>query len=436
MLRENAGAAQLRDRGCGSTARASVPAIVNSTHLEPGEVMRLDAPPASRARTSAGALFAALLLVTPAAVEARFLPGQGSGIEQALRDYALGHATSPAPAPVIRNGAPSSNPASPSLIDRAGATDALWVALDQPIGDLDGARAYTLGFCPLVLAGARRSQAPDLHAGGALRRAAIRATLGGPTQRFEFRGEQALDLGDHVTADLSVRLLGSREPRDHRREFRPEFDPADAGDELLALTRSAEFIAATARDSGEAGRYEGLAAALRQHPAWAGALLARLPRLTESALTLDRRVARAFVLGLSVSADMYGTGFGRDLSAATLIGELGRPLPLTVNVGARAEEKVHGDRNLEYKLGLGTTRRLRSRIGPLGALDLTVAGGLLVRNDDRPNLRLGNVKLDAWLSPSWSATGAVIFSDHPERVGMGSTRGTVGLGYRFHAAMP
>ena len=48
--------------------------------------------PASRARSSAGALFAALLLVTPSAVEARFVPGQGSGIEQALRDYALDHA--------------------------------------------------------------------------------------------------------------------------------------------------------------------------------------------------------------------------------------------------------------------------------------------------------------------------------------------------------
>ena len=57
----------------------------------------------------------------PGVAGAAYVPGRGSGLDQALWDYALEiEAAAPTrlPAP-IQYGAPSTNPASPCLLDRA-----------------------------------------------------------------------------------------------------------------------------------------------------------------------------------------------------------------------------------------------------------------------------------------------------------------------------
>src|SRR5262249_40213263 len=117
-----------------------------------------------------------------------------------------------------------------------------------------------------------------------------------------------------------------------------------------------------------------------------------------------------FQAALSLSADTYRTGFGKDLYSATLIGELPGPVPLTLNTGLRAYEKVPGSRDDECKLGRGASRRLIRDRHALRALDLTAAGGVLLRNRDRRSLWLGGLLLDAEVTPSLSLTGGAIFA--------------------------
>ncbi len=391
----------------------------------------------SRAVAIATAAAIVLLAMLPRVAGAIYVPGQGSGIEQAIRDYALALAAaepSRLPAP-IQHGGPSLNPASPCLLDRAEPPARLATAWDQAIGYLDGAQAITLALSPWELVSGRSSRADAPRSWRTLQRMAVSLTVGGPTQRLEsMRDARVLDVGDHATAEIKLPMVGRRDAGDPAARFPPIPPSGNLTAGARDLMGSEEYRARSGPDADEALRYQAFAAALRAHPSRARALLAERGDLMASVRALRERAERSFLLALSVAADMYGTGFGRDLYAATLIGELARPLPLTVNAGARAGEKVGTTRDWECKLGLGTGHRWLPSRGPLGPIDLNVAGSALLRDHERPTLWLGSLKLDAAMGRALTLTTAVIASDRPERAGVGAFRGSVGVSYRIAGA--
>ena len=139
-------------------------------------------------------------------------------------------------------------------------------------------------------------------------------------------------------------------------------------------------------------------------------------------------------LGAALAADIYSTGFGRDLYMAALAAESTRGLPWVANVGFRAEEKVHGERNDELKLGLGSGAAWNRRLWIVRAIDASAAGAVLMRNRSREDAWLANARVDLPLAGNTRLTGAVPWSNSPERIRVPVIRGRLSLAYEFARA--
>jgi hypothetical protein len=269
----------------------------------------------------------------------------------------------------VQTDAPSANAASPSLLDSAEFPDLFAIAFDQPLVDSDGGRAVTLRFTPFAFAalrGAKPFGEPDPNARwGALRRVGLSATLGGPTQADE---NARSSRPRSVTNHLTAELkLLLRSSGASREDVRP-IPPPSARDALGAVS-------------------------------------------------------------LSLTADTYATGFGRDLYAATLIAESRRPPGLIANLGYRREERIHDRRREELKLGTGFGWRwLAASRRPL---DVALSGDELIRNQGRASVRQANAKLDFTLTDALRLTSSVTFANHSERYAEGLVRVNAGLGFAF-----
>ena len=136
-------------------------------------------------------------------------------------------------------------------------------------------------------------------------------------------------------------------------------------------------------------------------------------------------------LGGSLAADIYSTGFGRDLYMAALIAEGTRGLPWNANLGFRAEEKVHHERNDELKVGLGSGANWRHPMWIVQAVEGSLSGAVLVRNRGREDVWLANTRLDVPMKGHVKAVGAVTWSNSPERIRVPVVRGRLALAYQF-----
>ena len=136
-------------------------------------------------------------------------------------------------------------------------------------------------------------------------------------------------------------------------------------------------------------------------------------------------------LGGALAADIYSTGFGRDLYMASLIAEGTRGLPWDANLGFRAEEKVHHERNDEFKVGLGSGAKWHHPMWIVQAVEGSVSGAVLLRNRGREDVWLANTRLDVPMSGHMKAVGAVTWSNSPERIGVPVVRGRLALAYQF-----
>jgi hypothetical protein len=137
------------------------------------------------------------------------------------------------------------------------------------------------------------------------------------------------------------------------------------------------------------------------------------------------------VLGGSLAADIYSTGFGRDLYMATLLAEGARGLPWNANLGFRAEEKVHHERNDELKVGLGSEAGWHHPMGIVEAIEGSVSGAVLLRNRGREDVWLANTRVDVPMRGHVKAVGAVTWSNSPERIRVPVVRGRLALAYQF-----
>jgi hypothetical protein len=136
-------------------------------------------------------------------------------------------------------------------------------------------------------------------------------------------------------------------------------------------------------------------------------------------------------LGAALDADIYSTGFGRDLYLATLLAESTRGLPWTANAAFRAEEKVHGERNDELKLGLGSGASWARHWWIIQAIEGSASAAVMLRNRGREDVWLANTRLDLPLEGHVKMLGAVTWSNSPERIRVEVVRARLGLGYEF-----
>lgn len=136
-------------------------------------------------------------------------------------------------------------------------------------------------------------------------------------------------------------------------------------------------------------------------------------------------------LGGAIAADIYSTGFGRDLYMAALIAEGTRSIPWTANLGFRAEEKVHHERNDELKLGLGSGARWNRAWWIVRAIEGSVSGAMLMRNRSREDCWLANTRVDLPLAGHARMIGAVTWSNSPERIRVPVVRARLSLAYEF-----
>jgi hypothetical protein len=139
-------------------------------------------------------------------------------------------------------------------------------------------------------------------------------------------------------------------------------------------------------------------------------------------------------LGAELAADIYSTGFGRDLYMAALAAESTRGFPWTANLGFRAEEKVHGERNDELKLGVGSGTSWDRRLWIVRGVDASASGAVLMRNRSREDVWLANTRVDLPLAGHTRLTGAVTWSNSPERIRVPVVRGRLSLAYEFARA--
>jgi len=178
-------------------------------------------------RQASRALAVSLLVTVAGPALAELVPGRGTPIEQAIRDYALEmSALQPSLRPsAIQTECPSANVGSPLLLDHGGGPSVMAVALSEPLAGAAGGQAVTISLGPFVYASARDSSImedlPPCTRQGAMRRTAASLTLGGPLQgRDPSRAAQASNVTNHVTSELKLRVLGSRDRREHRERGR------------------------------------------------------------------------------------------------------------------------------------------------------------------------------------------------------------------------
>jgi hypothetical protein len=282
-------------------------------------------------------------------------------------------AMTPGEARALQFEAPSGNVVSPALLDRLASPKLVSGDLDWPFEDRGEGLAFTLRGSPFgwLAPGASQDSVSGEKHERALSRLGAGFTFGGPTQTDDQIVESRHHrVSDHVTAELKLPVFGT-----------PAVDEApDAG-------------ATPSHRANDAG---GLVA-----------------------------------LGGSLAADVYSTGFGRDLYMATLIAESSRGLPWAANFGYRAEEKVHQKRNDELKAGLGTGATWRGTLWIVQAIEGSVSGAVLVRNRSREDVWLANTRLDLPMRGHVKAVGAVTWSNSPERIRVPLVRGRLALAYEF-----
>lgn len=315
------------------------------------------------------------------------------------------------------------------------------VALSEPLGGSASAPAVTISLSPFAYAAARDSSMigdrRSYSRNGTLRRAAASVTIGGPLQsRDPSKAAQASNATNHVTTELKLRMVGSRDRREHPEKFHAAIDTSGLGGLAAALAGTSEFRVGAGKDVTDSDAYGAYLAALRNHPYLGTAVLRRLAGVTRAIRAFNDEIDRAFLLSLGLTADTYATGFGRDLYVATLVAEFGRPLDITLNAGYRSEEAVHTERHEELKLGAGVSWRLFRSSSLAGPLEVTLDGCGLIRNQNRASVWLGSVKLDFPLDSGLKLTTSLTVSTQPERPGEGIQRGSFGLSYDLMRSPP
>ena len=130
-------------------------------------------------------------------------------------------------------------------------------------------------------------------------------------------------------------------------------------------------------------------------------------------------------LGLSLLADTFGTGYGRDLYAATALLEAGDGF--MGNVAYRQQERLHhGQRDHDFKLCVGKVYPFH--IGR-ERLDLTMGGGALVRERSQRNAALASARIDCPIGDRWRVTGALFTSTASQRTDHPHAGAVLGLGF-------
>lgn len=280
--------------------------------------------------------------------------------------------------------APSGNVVSPALLDRL--SSPRWVSgdLDWPYEDRGEGLAFTLRGSPFgwLAPGASQDSSSRGNCEPALSKLGASFTFGGPTQTDDQIVESRHHrVSDHVTAELKLPMFGT-----------------PAGD---VAPEAGAPAAVAAQDSGAPPSH------------------------------LASGAGASVAVGGSLAADVYSTGFGRDLYMATLIAESSRGLPWVANLGYRAEEKVHQKRNDELKAGLGTGATWRRTLWIVQAVEGSVSGAVLVRNRSREDVWLANTRLDLPMRGHVKVVGAVTWSNSPERIRVPVVRGRLSLAYEF-----
>ncbi len=136
---------------------------------------------------------------------------------------------------------------------------------------------------------------------------------------------------------------------------------------------------------------------------------------------------RSFALGLGLTADTYSTRYGRDLYVATLAAEARGPVPVIANLAYRRDEKFHGRRNQELKLGAGAAWRCFAR--SRRPLDATLSGALLLRNRRRADILEAGAGLFLPLGEGLRLGASVTCASHEDRYAEGRVRGAVSLAF-------
>jgi hypothetical protein len=139
----------------------------------------------------------------------------------------------------------------------------------------------------------------------------------------------------------------------------------------------------------------------------------------------DVSSTRPLTVGLALTADNLGTGYGLDRYCGTLIAERDAPCAWTANAGYRILERYRSVQRLaETKLGLGAQWRWVR----LKALDVGISGACLLRNHRRVPVWQGGARADlAFDGLRFSV--ATRGSDHPEVQGDERSRSVLSVAY-------
>lgn len=373
---------------------------------------------------------------TPAVAQYVEDPAQGTGLEQAVRDYALEVGFDlPSLEPSSEQiEAPSINTASPTLLDRALFTRLLAASLGQRLGPADGAEAVTVSLNLFAAAVARNPEAltdPELYRKNSpLRRVLGAVTLGGPIPG-DSSGTIQRKITDHVEGNVKLRLIGSRDRRDHWADKYQGLQIGDVNVFQGRLLKTPEFDAATKTSAKEPAKYQGYLAALRAHPDIARDLLSAISGVITRLQAINDEVDQSMVVTLDVTADLFADHFGTNRYGATLIAEMGWPFNFTTNLGYRSTEEIRGDRVEELKLGTGANWRWFRNSMVMGPVDGSLTGSGLFRDGGRVNIWSLNTKLDFPLQGGLKLTTSMTWANHAEDVNESVVRGNFGLSYNL-----
>jgi hypothetical protein len=341
---------------------------------------------------------------------------------------------------------PAGSSVSPDITAKGSFADLVGLALDSAFGVGNPDQAVTLQLSPFGVAAAFDRSVldnPDRYVGlQGLRRIGLSVTLGGePDEDSAFATGQAgtsatRNVTDIVVLQGSYRAIGSRDRRDHAREYLDRVGDGTQAELTAALVTIAQDPALSGLGNMTPEQQcEAFLAYFRSH-ADAAQRLTKAVEGFESALAdVNGRVDKKFLLTFKASTELRKEFVGRDKYRFGFVAEgfLGK-VDLTANGEYRIDEDTGAGRDEEFRFAVSVAGKiLRKSTVAANGIDVSLSSSGRFRNKGRDDIFLVNAKIEYPLRGGLTLPFSITYANHSELVKEKVVRGNFGISYDLSA---
>lgn len=333
--------------------------------------------------------------------------------------------------------APSSGPVSTSLIDRASTTELWSVALDNAMSNSPADKAFTLNLNLFSVLAARDPTILDSNDEYAKYRTIRR--LSGILSFSESLPDSATAdslgsprFGDVINLRARIRLIGSRDRRDHWDQYKTRLAPLQTAlHEALKQVGQDDVDFVDAKTDAE--RFDAAFAYLMAHPETTVAVLREQRRLVSELTKINREIDHSFLMTLDVGGEFRDDQVGKDRFTAAVIAEGGGVgVDFTGVVRYLFEEGESGSDSRELFVGGSiSSKLLRGSAISADGVDLSLGVAGQFRNNDRDDSFLFNAKIEFPLSNGLRIPLSFTWDNQRDATALDELVVSMGLGFDF-----